>query len=64
MAKACPRKGEPGGLGLQTMRHRAQRLGGQLTVENPPDGGTRVRCVAPYYRGKPAVSATSTKPSA
>jgi len=53
---------KPGGLGLQTMRHRAQMLGGQLTVENAPDGGTRVRCVAPYYRSKPA--ATATEPSA
>ena len=60
--KGLPTEGKPGGLGLQTMRHRAQMLGGQLTVENAPDGGTCVRCVAPYYRSKPA--ATATEPSA
>ena len=53
---------KPGGLGLQTMRHRAQMLGGQLSVENAPGGGTRVCCVAPYYRSKPA--ATATEPPA
>lgn len=42
------------GLGLQTMRHRAQMLGGRLTVENAPGGGARVRCVAPHYRAKSA----------
>lgn len=57
-----PADGKPGGLGLQTMRHRAQMLGGRLTVENAPDGGALVRCVAPYYRNKPA-SAPATETS-
>src|SRR5882672_2592931 len=61
--KGLPAEGRPDGLGLQTMRHRAQMLGGQLMVENAPDGGTRVRCVAPYYRGKTA-AAKATEPSA
>ena len=37
------------GLGLQTMRFRAQMLGAQFTLEHSPEGGTLVRCVAPHY---------------
>lgn len=33
-----------GGLGLKTMRYRAQLLGGELIVEALPGGGTAVRC--------------------
>ncbi len=32
----------PGHLGLRSMRERAERLGGDLTVESAPDAGTRV----------------------
>jgi PAS domain S-box-containing protein len=47
----------PAGLGTQTMRQRAQELGGRLTVQNAPDGGVEVRCIAPFYRNKPAAAA-------
>ncbi len=36
-----------GGRGLQIMRHRAGLLGGALTVESSPAGGTRVQCYVP-----------------
>jgi signal transduction histidine kinase len=32
------------GMGLQIMRHRAERMGGSLEIESPPDGGVVVRC--------------------
>jgi PAS domain S-box-containing protein len=32
------------GLGLQIMRYRAGLIGGTLSVESPPGGGTRVLC--------------------
>jgi signal transduction histidine kinase len=35
------------GLGLVAMRERAALLGGTLTVEGGPDGGTRVRLIVP-----------------
>ena len=35
------------GLGLVSMRERAERLGGQLVVTGGGDGGTVVRLVAP-----------------
>jgi signal transduction histidine kinase len=37
----------PGHLGLRSMRERAQRLGGTLTVESSPGEGTRVRARIP-----------------
>jgi PAS domain S-box-containing protein len=55
--KGLPAGGKAAGLGLQTMRHRAQQVGGRLTVENAPDGGVEVRCVAPFYRRQPAATA-------
>jgi two-component system CheB/CheR fusion protein len=36
------------GLGLRTMRHRAEQIGARLTVRPLEAGGTEVRCVVPY----------------
>jgi PAS domain S-box-containing protein len=55
--KGLPADSQPG-LGTQTMRHRAQELGGRLTVESAPDGGVEVRCVAPFYRSQPHAIST------
>jgi signal transduction histidine kinase len=41
------------GLGLVSMRERAERLGGQLVVTPRPGGGTVVRLVAPRVLGGP-----------
>lgn len=35
------------GLGMHIMRYRAGIIGGQITVEPGPEGGTRVRCLVP-----------------
>jgi signal transduction histidine kinase len=37
----------PGGVGLESMTERAAEIGGRLTVEAPPDGGTRVVAALP-----------------
>ncbi len=37
----------PGGVGLDSMRQRAEAVGGVLTVSAEPDHGTRVRAVLP-----------------
>jgi signal transduction histidine kinase len=37
----------PGHLGLQTMRERAQAMGGQVTIESRPNEGTHVRIIIP-----------------
>jgi signal transduction histidine kinase len=41
---ATPR---PGGVGLGSMRRRAESVGGVLTVESVPGRGTRVRADLP-----------------
>jgi two-component system sensor histidine kinase UhpB len=41
------RDGAPEGTGLQGMRERALLADGRLTVEDAPDGGTRVRLAVP-----------------
>jgi signal transduction histidine kinase len=38
------------GAGIDSMRHRAQMIGGLLTIESGFGGGTKVACV--YTRGK------------
>jgi signal transduction histidine kinase len=42
---------DPGGHGLLGMADRVTALGGQLTVESPPDGGTLVAATVPIARG-------------
>ncbi len=36
------------GMGMKLMRYRAQMLGGDVTIENNPDGGVIVRCACPH----------------
>ena len=36
-----------GGMGLQIMRYRAERIGGTLTIDTRPGEGTRIRCRVP-----------------
>ncbi|HEX2012643.1 MAG TPA: type IV pili methyl-accepting chemotaxis transducer N-terminal domain-containing protein [Roseateles sp.] len=38
-------------VGLQIMRERAQRIGASLSIECPPEGGTRVRLLLPEQQG-------------
>jgi signal transduction histidine kinase len=42
-----PEERRGAGLGLQIMRYRAGLIGGRLTTETPPSGGTRVICRLP-----------------
>ncbi len=42
--------GTPGGVGMHSMRERAEELGGTLTVGGRPGGGTRVRADLPLNR--------------
>ncbi len=49
-----PPDGGGGGMGLRTMGHRAQILGGRLTVTPGPGGGTRVACCVPRPVALPA----------
>lgn len=39
---------EEEGLGVRTMRYRTDLLNASLTIEEAPDGGTRVRCRLPF----------------
>jgi signal transduction histidine kinase len=39
------------GLGMVSMRERAERVGGQLVVDTRPGGGTVIRLVAPRVLG-------------
>jgi PAS domain S-box-containing protein len=42
--KGMPEPPPQHGLGMQTMRHRAQLIGARFTVQNAPDGGLQVVC--------------------
>jgi two-component system sensor histidine kinase UhpB len=42
------------GLGLMGMRERAQSLAGRFTIENRPEGGTRVVVILPLGVSAPA----------
>jgi signal transduction histidine kinase len=41
------------GVGLTSMRERAEELGGRLTVEARSGGGTRVLATLPFPEGQP-----------
>lgn len=45
------------GMGLQTMRHRSNLVGGECRIEPGDDGGTVVRCRVPLPLGTPGGSA-------
>ena len=36
------------GFGLRGMRERVHLLDGRITLDTPPEGGTRVRCIVPF----------------
>jgi signal transduction histidine kinase len=42
------------GRGLRHLSQRAQRLGGQITLDSRPGNGTRMRLELPLQRGLPA----------
>ncbi|MBD3616317.1 MAG: PAS domain S-box protein [Gracilimonas sp.] len=39
------------GMGLNTMRYRAEILGGNFSIENASDGWTKVNCMIPLQKG-------------
>ncbi len=45
-----PAAGTPGGLGLRNLRQRAEKLGGTLSIEDPPGGGTVLTWAVPLDR--------------
>jgi signal transduction histidine kinase len=40
------------GVGLNSMRERAEELGGTFTIEETPNGGTRVSARIPIYKAE------------
>ncbi|MFC5335920.1 sensor histidine kinase [Mycobacterium branderi] len=44
-----PQKINGGGYGLRNLRRRAAEIGGSLTIETPPDGGTVLRWSVPLH---------------
>lgn len=44
--------GSRAGVGLRTMEHRADLIGGTLRIESPENGGTVVRCELPLSRAE------------
>lgn len=50
------------GLGMQTMRHRADTIGAQLLVNNAPEGGTLVTCsLHQTWSSTPSAAATGSQ---
>jgi PAS domain S-box-containing protein len=47
------------GLGWQTMKHRAQLIGGRLSVQNVSGGGALISCAVTRYGSRPAEAAAS-----
>lgn len=58
--KGLPAEAPACGLGMQTMRHRANLIGAQLNVQNVPVGGVLVTCSIKRTRPTPQSSAPST----
>lgn len=46
------------GLGLRTMRHRAEVIGARFSVRSSPSQGTSILCHLPDHRPRPPVSPT------
>ena len=46
-----PKETKSHGMGLRTMRYRAQVMGASLDISEKPGGGTRVTCRVPVERG-------------
>jgi signal transduction histidine kinase len=46
------RPNEIQGLGLVTMRERAQQLGGSLHIDTAPGAGTKISLTLPMHRGE------------
>lgn len=59
--KGLPADPPAPGLGRQTMRHRADLIGAQLTVQNAPGGGVRVACSLRRTWSTPAAAPTAEK---
>lgn len=53
LSPALGKKNKPG---LSVMAYRAETIGGELRMERPADGGTRVLCIVPAVRPAPAAS--------
>lgn len=51
---------DDGHFGLQGMRERAERLGGQFGVESGPGAGTTVRCLIRYRDYDPEMERDDT----
>jgi signal transduction histidine kinase len=58
----CP-EGRPAGVGLASMRERAEELGGGLAVEPRPGGGTRVAAVLPLPGGEDGAPGAGSAPA-
>ncbi|HEU5070558.1 MAG TPA: PAS domain S-box protein [Verrucomicrobiae bacterium] len=62
--KPFPKHPRTSGMGLKTMRFRAERIGATLEVKRGPRKGTIVRCVLPTLPENPGESAvTESRPS-
>lgn len=48
IVKAGENSGNHSGMGLLTMNHRANMIGGRLEILSSKEGGTRVECVFPH----------------
>lgn len=64
--KGIPSEKSVSGLGMQTMRHRANLIGGQLSVQTAVEGGTQVICAVKlgwFARGDVSRADEATPPN-